>query len=267
MKNDDSVFRGVFKGFERLSVDISLRRHYRSFEEHVQTVARAVKPAQMCEEWLSIGKMMAGAEDFFSVDLHFPDGILKQVLFKAMLGHQRWINFTSPRLFNVHASADNLAGFLEGYTNLKTLALIRVAIPGDLLMNGVVGPLAYRIDDLLVWGDLAARVAARLTLESVALFCLPEEEVSLSESIWTCGRTPFCWHIDVKEAFFVWPYQSKGASRGRISCGRCVNLYSTGSGFHSYVLTSAFEKDAITIYLRNLTFGLIESDALVSVKT
>lgn len=201
LKNDDSVFRGVFKGFERLSVDMSLLRHFNGFGQHVKTLARAVKPAQIREEWIGIGKMMAGAENLLSLDLRFRDGILHQVPFEVMLSNQRWINLTSLRLLNVHASADNLAGFLEGHTNLKTLALIRVAISGDLLMNGIVGPLAYPIDDLLVWGDLAARVAAVLTLESVALFCLREEGLSLSESIWTCGRTPFCRHVDVEEAF------------------------------------------------------------------
>ena len=200
MKNDDSVFRGVFNGFEHLSIDISHRQHYTGFGENVRRLANTVKPWQKREEWLGIGKMLAGAENLLSLNLRFRDGTLDQGHFEALLGHPRWINLTSLRLFNVHASAENLARVLEDHTNLKTLALIRVAISGDLQTTGVVGQVANPIADLEVWDDLARRVASVLTLESVALFCLLEQEENIGESEWLCGRMPVCRYTDVEEA-------------------------------------------------------------------
>ena len=44
MKNDDSVFRGVFNGFERLSIDISHLRYYTGYGVHVVTRSRGVRP-------------------------------------------------------------------------------------------------------------------------------------------------------------------------------------------------------------------------------
>ena len=200
MKNDDAVFRGVFNGFEHLSMDISHRRHFNGFGRRVRTLANGATPLQKREEWLGVGNMLAGAENLLSLNLRFRDGILDQGHFEALLGHPRWINLTSLRLFNVNASAESLARLLEDHINLKTLALIRVAISGDLQTTGVVGPLAFPIDDLQVWEGLAGRVAAVLTLKSVALFCLLEGTAQFSGSEWLCERMPICRYTDVEEA-------------------------------------------------------------------
>ena len=72
----------------------------------MRTLSRGDKPWQKREEWLGIGKMMAGADNRLSLDLCFRDGIMDQGYFEALLGHPRWINLTSLRLFNVHASAE-----------------------------------------------------------------------------------------------------------------------------------------------------------------
>ena len=200
MKNDDSVFRGVFNGFEHISIDISLIRHYEGFGERARSFfASTVKLREKREEWLGIGKMLAGAENLLSLDLRFQDDVLNQEHFEALLGHQHWINLTSLRLFNVSASAETLAQVLENHTNLKTLALIRVGISDD-LQTGMGGALTYPIDDLPVWADLAARVGAVLTLESVALFCLLETGVDFIDLRWECRRMPVCRYTDVEEA-------------------------------------------------------------------
>ena len=200
IKKDNSVFRGVFNGFERLPIDISHRRHFKGYGEHIQTMARAVKPRQKREEWLGIGKMMAGAENLSSLNLRLRNDVLEQGHFDALLGHLRWINLISLRLFNVHASAENLTRVLEDYTDLKTLALMRIGVSGDLQTIGVAGPLAYSIDDLPVGGDSAGRVAAVLTLKSVALFCLMEVGEHLITSEFRCRRWPLCRYTGVENA-------------------------------------------------------------------
>ena len=200
MKNDDSVFRGVFKGFEKLSINISLRRHFTGHGKHAKRFKFRARPQKVREEWSGIGKMIAGVENLLSLDLRFRDLHLEEGYFEALLGHQSWVNLTSLSLFNLHASAENLARVLEDQKNLKKLVLIRVAILGNLQTTGVVGPLAYPLDELPIWAALAGRVAAVLTLESVALFCLLEADEILFVSRWSCGRMPLCRFIDVEEA-------------------------------------------------------------------
>ena len=199
IKNDDSVFQGVFNGFEHLSIDISHRRHYKGYGEHPRTVAGHVTPRQKREEWLGIGKMIAGAENLLSLDLRFPDDILEEGHFDALLGPSRWINLTSLRLFSVQASAESLTRVLESHTNLKTLVLIRIGISGDLQTTGAAGPLAHPIDDLPVWADLAGRVAAVLTLNAVALFCLTEVGGHLNQEF-RCDLWPECRYTEVENA-------------------------------------------------------------------
>ena len=92
IKNDNSVFRGVFNGFEHHSIDISQLRHYRGYGKHVRRLANHIKLEKKREEWLGIGKMLVGAENLLSLDLRLQDGILKEAHFEAVSSQSRLIS-------------------------------------------------------------------------------------------------------------------------------------------------------------------------------